>query len=74
MIYTIMQALDISFDVVKGLDAISGVASKFLFADVHLKVTDHQKVFDEYLQHRVNVIKAYVRQPNAKSQDDADML
>lgn len=74
MIYTITQTPDISFDAVKGLGAISGVALKLLFMDAHLKVADHQEVFDEYLQRRVNVIKAYVGQFNMKLQNDANML
>ena len=39
-----------------------------------MKVADHQEVFDEYLQRRVNVIKAYVGQFNMKLQNDANML
>lgn len=64
MIYTITQTPDISFDSVKGLGNISGVALKLLFMDAHLKVADHQEVFDEYLQRRVNIIKAYIGQMN----------
>lgn len=74
MIYTITQTPDISFDVVKGLGAISGVALKLLFMDAHLKVADHQEVFDEYLQRRINVIKAYVAKFNTGLSKDADLL
>lgn len=66
MIYTITQTPDISFDAVKGVGAISGVALKLLFMDAHLKVADHQEVFDEYLQRRINVIKAYIGKFNTK--------
>jgi hypothetical protein len=74
MIYTITQTPDISFDAVKGMGAISGVALKLLFMDAHLKVADHQEVFDEYLQRRVNIIKAYIGQFNTSLQSDADNL
>lgn len=64
LIYTISQTPDISFDSVKGLGAISGVALKLLFMDAHLKVADHQEVLDEYLQRRINVILAFISKLN----------
>lgn len=74
MIHTISQTPDISFDSVKGLGAISGVALKLLFMDAHLKVADHQEVFDEYLQRRINVIKAYIGKFNTKLESDAESI
>jgi len=71
MIYTITQTPDISFDAVKGLGSISGVALKLLFMDAHLKVADHQEVFDEYLQRRLNIVKAYIGKFNTKLDDTA---
>ena len=60
LIYTLTQTPDISFDAVKGLGAISGIALKLLFMDAHLKVQDKKEIFDDYLQRRVNVILAYI--------------
>lgn len=74
MIYTITQTPDISFDAVKGLGAISGIALKLLFMDAHLKVQDHCEVFDEYLQRRINVIKAFIAQFEVKLKDAANKL
>jgi SPP1 family phage portal protein len=74
MIYTITQTPDISFDSIKGIGAISGVALKLLFMDAHLKVADHQEVFDEYLQRRINIIKAFIGKFNTKLATDADNL
>lgn len=74
MIYTITQTPDISFESIKGLSSISGVALKLLFMDAHLKVADHQEVFDEYLQRRINIIKAYIGEMNKKLQSDAENL
>lgn len=74
MIYTITQTPDISFDSVKGLGVISGLALELLFMDAHLKVADHQEVFDEYLQRRFNVVKAYIGQFNTKLTADAEDL
>lgn len=74
MIYTITQTPDISFDSVKGIGAVSGVALKLLFMDAHLKVADHQEVLDEYLQRRINIIKAYVGEFNTSLRSDAENL
>lgn len=74
LIYTISQTPDISFESVKGLGEISGIALKLLFMDAHLKVQDKKEVFDDYLQRRVNVIKAFVGQFNTELEEDAEML
>lgn len=73
MIYTITQTPDISFDAVKGLN-VSGIALKLLFMDAHLKVADHQEVFDEYLQRRLNIVKAFIGKFNTTLANDADNL
>lgn len=74
MIYTITQTPDISFESVKGLGAISGVALKLLFMDAHLKVADHQEVFDEYLQRRMSIVKAFVGKFNTQLEAEAENL
>lgn len=74
MIYTITQTPDISFDAVKGLGSMSGIALKLLFMDAHLKVQDHLEVFDEYLQRRTNIIKAYIGNFNVKLKSASESL
>lgn len=74
LIYTITQTPDISFDSVKGLGAISGVALKLLFMDAHLKVQDKKEIFDDYLQRRVNIIKAFIGKLNPELEEDAELL
>lgn len=74
LIYTISQTPDISFDAVKGLGAISGVALKLLFMDAHLKVQDKGEIFDDYLQRRVNVILAYIGQVNTTLEKDCENI
>jgi SPP1 family phage portal protein len=74
MTYTITQTPDISFDSVKGLGAISGVALKLLFMDAHLKVQDKKEVFDDYLQRRVNVIKSYIGKFNTALEKECEMI
>lgn len=60
MIHTISQTPDISFESVKGLGTTSGKAMRMMFLDAHLKVEDHMEVFDEYLQRRISILKAFV--------------
>ena len=72
MIYTLTQTPDISFDAIKGIGAVSGIALKLLFMDAHLKVADHQEVFDEYLQRRINIIKAFIGKFNTKLASEAE--
>lgn len=74
LIYTISQTPDISFDAVKGLGAISGIALKLLFMDAHLKVQDKGEIFDDYLQRRVNVILAYIGQINTTLEKDCENI
>jgi SPP1 family phage portal protein len=64
MIYTITQTPDISFDSVKGIGAVSGIALKLLFLDAHLKVQDKMEIFDDYLQRRLSIIQSYIGQFN----------
>lgn len=74
MIYTITQTPDISFDAIKGLGAISGVALKLLFMDAHLKVQDHCEVLDEYMQRRTSIIKSFIGKFNVKLENAAENL
>lgn len=69
MIYTITQTPDISFDAVKGIGAISGIALKLLFLDAHLKVQDKMEIFDDYLQRRISIIQAYLGEMNSKDKE-----
>lgn len=74
LIYTITQTPDISFDSIKGLGAVSGVALKLLFMDAHLKVQDHCEVLDSYMQRRINIIKAFIGKFNISLESAAEDL
>lgn len=77
MIYTISQTPDISFENVKSLGGVSGVALELLFMDSNLKVQEKREIFDEYLQRRINVVKAYLATMNPTPQfvkDCADTI
>ncbi len=74
LIYTITQTPDISFDAVKGIGSVSGVALKLLFLDAHLKVQDKMEIFDDYLQRRLSIIQAYLAQLNTKLKGACESL
>ena len=74
LIYTITQTPDISFDTVKGIGAVSGVALRLLFMDAHLKVQDKCEIFDEYLQRRCNIIAAFLALADVKNADAAEAV
>lgn len=74
LIYTITQTPDISFDTVKGIGAVSGVALRLLFMDAHLKVQDKAEIFDEYLQRRCAIINAYLGLADVKTQEAAEAV
>jgi SPP1 family phage portal protein len=57
-IYSLTQTPDVSFESVKGLTSLSGIALKILFTDAHLKVQDKREILDEYLQRRINLLQA----------------
>ena len=61
MIYSSTQTPDISFDSVKGLSNTSGVALKMMFLDAHLKVQNKCELWSEYLERRLNIIRAYMK-------------
>jgi hypothetical protein len=73
-IYTLTQTPDISFDSVKDIGAISGVALKLLFTDAHLKAKDKMEIFDEFLERRVSVIKAFIAKMNTALASECETL
>lgn len=74
LIYTLTQTPDISFESVKGIGNLSGIALKLMFLDAHLKVADKQEIFDEYLQRRLNVIKAFIAKFNTSLAAECESL
>lgn len=71
-IYSLTQTPDISFESVKGLNQISGIALEMLFTDAHLKVQEKREVFDEYLQRRINLIKSFIGQMNVSLKSEVN--
>lgn len=66
LINTLTQTADTSFDAMKDIGAVSGVALKLLFTDAHLKVQDKLEIFEEYLQRRYSVILSFLEKLNVK--------
>ena len=71
--YGLTGTPDVSFDSVKGLGSISGVALEMLFMDAHLKVQEKKEYLDEYLQRRVN-IQLHILGQLSNLQNDAALL
>ena len=58
LIHSLTQTPDLSFDNVKGIGDISGIAMKFLFLDSILKSLNKQEIFAEGFARRINILKA----------------
>lgn len=74
LIYSLTQTPDISFDSVKGIGAVSGIALKLLFMDAHLKVFDKAELFGEAFQRRLSIIETYIGQMDKSLADAAKDL
>jgi len=66
LIHALTQTPDISFDTVKGLGNVSGIALKLMFMDAHLKVQDKKEYFVELLQRRYSILQAFLKKMNRK--------
>lgn len=56
LIYSMSQTPDISFEAVKGIGQLSGVALELLFMDAHLKAKENETFFGSGIQRRLNFI------------------
>jgi len=64
-----LQLPDLSFENIKGIGALSGVALEFMFADAHLKVGDESEIFLNSMERDYSIIKAYMALMNTKWAD-----
>lgn len=71
MIYSMTQTPDISFESVKGLGDVSGIALKLLFMDAHLKGYNKIETFGGAIQRRTSIQKAYIGEMNTKLKESA---
>lgn len=56
-IHSLSHTPDISFESIKGLGKLSGIALRFLFMDAHLKATQKEAIFGIGVQRRINLLK-----------------
>lgn len=73
-LFSLTQTPNISFDSVKGLGAISGIALKLLFLDAHLKVKNKEEIFSPYLQRRNSILTSYAALLDASLESDANSI
>ncbi len=77
LIHSQTQTPDLSFDNVKGIPNISGIALKFMFLDSILKSLNKQEIFAEGFNRRINILKAIhskmINLDEAKNFNDLDI-
>jgi SPP1 family phage portal protein len=67
IIYSMTSTPDISFNNVKGMPDVSGIALRLMFLDPMLKALDKQELYGEMLDRRINVMKAILSIANIKN-------
>ena len=60
IIFEFTQTPNFSFESVKGLGAVSGVALKLLFLDAHLKVVHDRVIYDSWMERRKSIIISFL--------------
>lgn len=60
LVYTMTQTPDISFEQVRTLGDISGIALKMMFLDAHMKARDKEGIFGLGIQRLLNILIATV--------------
>lgn len=72
LIYSLTYTPDISFESVKGLGNISGIALKLLFMDAHLKCYDKIENFDTAFTRRYSILRSFVGNMSVKLKKAAE--
>lgn len=74
-IYSMTQTPNISFEEMKNLGDVSGIALKLMFLDAHMKANNKKGIFGEGIQRRLNLIKAGIGNVlNISMKNDAGTL
>lgn len=60
IIFEFTQTPNTSFEQIKGLGAISGIALKLLFLDAHLKVAHDRVIYDSWMDRRRSIIISFL--------------
>jgi hypothetical protein len=68
IINTFTQTSDVSFDSVKGIGNVTGIALKLLFTDSHLKVVlDRSLIYNSWFERRASIVKALLSKISQKA-------
>jgi hypothetical protein len=73
LIFTMTQTPDFSFQSMKGIGDISGIALRLLFIDAYLKAEDKKEIFDAHMKRRISILKAFVGDLNTAWKEAARM-
>lgn len=73
-IFSMSQTPDISFEAVKGIGQLSGVALELLFMDAHLRAKDNETFFGAGIQRRLNFICHALSKFNVKLESIANTV
>lgn len=69
LIYSMTSTPDVSFDNVKAIGNVSGIALKLMFMDAMTKAQEKQEIYGEGLTRRVNLLKAMISGTDVKAGD-----
>jgi SPP1 family phage portal protein len=74
MIYTFCRIANTSFDNLKGIGPLSGIALRLMFSDTDALMTDKMEIFDEYMERRLNILKAYAGKMSKDLEKEIDAV
>ncbi len=60
IIYGLSQTPDLSFESVKGMTAVSGIALRLMFSDAMFKAKDKQEIFGPAMERRLSIMKSLI--------------
>lgn len=71
-IFELTQTPDMASYIASGIGNVGVAAQKMTFFDAHLKVMSKEEILGEYLQRRVNVVKAFIASFSVQLKNAAD--
>jgi hypothetical protein len=69
-----LQLPDLSYDNIKGIGSISGVALKFTFTDAHLKCGEESSIYEDTIEREYSILKTFLGKMNSTWQNSIDDL
>ncbi len=74
LIYGLSQTPDLSFESVKGMTAISGIALRLMFSDAMFKAKDKQEIFGPAMERRLSIMKSLIAITNSGMSEQLEKL